>query len=512
LYISTRGNMEKQTSGQAIALGMVPQGGLFVPETIPQVDWETFRGDRYAQLAFKLMKLFLGDLPLEELQQAVKVYEDGRFNTGNPAPLVDVSMCGILELWHGPTAAFKDMALQVLPYLLASSIKTLGLDSEVLILTATSGDTGKAALEGFKDVDGVRIVVFYPEGGVSPVQERQMITTGGKNTYVTAVQGNFDECQSAVKRIFSSHDLSEKLARQNMVFSSANSINWGRLLPQIVYYFWAYLQAVESDKIKPGDKINVAVPTGNFGNILAAYYAKQMGLPLANLICASNKNNVLADFFRTGVYDSNRPFYLTSSPSMDILISSNFERFLFEVSGRDHQKINQWFEDLATKGHFKVDTDTLEGCRRNMIGGWASEESVAETIQRIYEQDHYLLDPHTAVAMKVYQDYRDKTGDDTYTVITATASPFKFAHHVLAPLQKKGEAGSREKTRETENAGYAGAGIEIDAWQALDALSKLTGWEIPGGLKDLKQKQAQNVSHCHPDQMADYLIQEFSLK
>ncbi|RNC29339.1 MAG: Threonine synthase [Candidatus Dichloromethanomonas elyunquensis] len=490
MYISTRGNMEKQTSAQAIAMGMVPSGGLFVPETIPQICWQELRNEDYAGLATKIMRLFLDDLPSEILEEAVKVYGDGRFEGANPAPLVDAGDCGILELWHGPTAAFKDMALQVLPYFLASSMKTIGLRSEVLILTATSGDTGKAALEGFKDVPGTKIAVFYPDGGVSPVQERQMITTGGSNTYVAAVKGNFDECQTAVKKMFSSSSLKEKLSRKNLVFSSANSINWGRLMPQIVYYFWAYLQAVDRREVNPGEKINIVVPTGNFGNILAAYYAKKMGLPIANLICASNKNNVLTDFFQSGIYNSKRPFHLTSSPSMDILISSNFERFLFEVSGRNPQKIKAWFSDLSSNGKFEVDRETLNSCRQNMVAGWASEEEVTGTIHRVYQNFDYLIDPHTAVGIKVYEDYRRKHGDDTYTIVTSTASPFKFAHHVFNALQE---------------------GASVDPWDALTSLSDLTGWEIPPGLKDLSLKAAQKVTRLSSAQLEEYLIREFSL-
>jgi threonine synthase len=492
LYLSTRGNSEPQTSAQAIALGMVPAGGLFVPETIPRVNWYELDAKIYSGLALKIMGLFLDDLPAETLQEAVKVYEDGRFDTINPVPLIDVGDSGILELWHGPTAAFKDMALQVLPYLLTASMKKLGLQSEVLILTATSGDTGKAALEGFKDVPGTKIAVFYPDGGVSPVQERQMITTGGANTYVVAVKGNFDECQTAVKSIFSSTELTEQLARENMFFSSANSINWGRLMPQIVYYYWAYLQAVRYGKVEPGEKINIVVPTGNFGNILAAYYAKQMGLPLARLICASNENKVLTDFFTTGVYNSKRPFYLTSSPSMDILISSNFERFLFEMTGRDDAKIRKWFGELTSQGKFTVDEATLAACRSNMAAGWASEEGVAATIHQVYGHYHYLLDPHTAVGMKVYEEYQKESGDDTYTVITATASPFKFAHHVLRALQG------------------AAAG-DADPWEALQGLQERTGWEIPGSLRNLQQKAARKVPRCTPDQISQYLINEFAV-
>lgn len=490
MYLSTRGNIDAQTSAQAIALGMVPQGGLFVPQEIPCVDWKQYANCSYAELALQIMKLYCGDLPAGTLEEAVKVYGDGRFDTSNPAPLIEVGGCGMLELWHGPTAAFKDMALQVLPYLLTASIKELGLDVEVLILTATSGDTGKAALDGFKDVPGTRIVVFYPDGGVSAVQERQMVTTGGGNTFVVAINGNFDECQTAVKKIFSSEELRQKLNANHMVFSSANSINWGRLLPQIVYYFWAYLEAVRLGRTAAEEKINIVVPTGNFGNILAAYYAKRMGLPLGKLICASNKNNVLTDFFTAGTYESNRPFYLTSSPSMDILISSNFERFLFEVSGRDAGKISSWFQRLSSEGKFSADPDTLTACRENMIAGWTDEEGVFETIKKVYEEDNYLLDPHTAVAMKVYNDYRENSGDKTFTVLTSTASPFKFAQSVLTAI-----AGDRYR--------------ECDPWEALTGLSALTGWNIPSGLQDLREKSAQEVYRCQPEEITAYLERKF---
>ena len=489
MYISTRGNITPQTSAQAIASGMVPQGGLFVAQDQPIISWQKYLEWDYSQVALSIMNSYLNDLPQEVLEKAVKVYEDGRFDTNNPAPLVQVGNCGFLELWHGPTAAFKDMALQVLPYLLTSSLKTLDMNTEVLILTATSGDTGKAALEGFKDVPGTKMVVFYPEGGVSPVQERQMITTGGKNTYISAVQGNFDECQTAVKNVFSSEELREKLAAKNMVFSSANSINWGRLLPQIVYYFWAYLQAIRQGQTAFGEDINIVVPTGNFGNILAAYYAKKMGLPIGKLICASNKNNVLADFFQSGIYDTKRPFFLTSSPSMDILLSSNFERFLFEASGRDAEKINSWYSDLAKTGRFQVDERTLSSCKDNMFAGWADEDEVMDTIKKTFEEYDYLLDPHTAVGVKVYQDYR-QSGDHRYTIIASTASPFKFANNVLSALDKD------------KYSGY-------DSWEALNTLSRITGWEIPIGLRNLKDKPSQEVSKIKPEDIAGYLTSQF---
>ncbi|UWG95793.1 threonine synthase [Dehalobacter sp. DCM] len=489
MFISTRGNIEPQTSAQAIALGMVPQGGLFVPCEVPTVDWRQYIDSDYAALALAIMKSYCGDLPEGTLEQAVKAYHDGRFDTDNPAPLVMVGNCGLLELWHGPTAAFKDMALQILPYLLTASTKELGEDKEVLILTATSGDTGKAALEGFKDVAGTKIVVFYPDGGVSPVQEKQMLTTGGNNTYVAAVKGNFDECQTAVKHIFASEELRQKLSENQKVFSSANSINWGRLLPQIVYYYWSYLEAVRQRVVAPDAKINIVVPTGNFGNILAAFYAQKMGLPIANLICASNKNKVLTDFFEDGIYEINRPFYLTTSPSMDILISSNFERYLFEISGRDSKQITQWFNDLSTTGKFQVDADTLNNCRNNMTAGWADEAEVLATIRKVYNEYQYLLDPHTAVGMKVYEDYKNSNGDNTFTVIASTASPFKFAKSVLAAVTDDQD--------------------EHDPWAALIKLSTLTGWKIPDALEGLREKPTMDVYRCKPDEIAPYLMHMF---
>lgn len=485
MYESTRGNFSTNSAAEVIALGMVPQGGLFVPSGIPRLDWQDYQDYTYSELAAALMKLFLNDIPSEDIDNAVKVYEDGRFSSRNPAPLVSLNDCSVLELWHGPTAAFKDMALQVLPYLLSSSINTLGTEQEVIILTATSGDTGKAALEGFKNVRGTRIIVFYPEGGVSPVQERQMLTTKANNTTVVAVEGNFDQCQSAVKDIFASEKLREELLEHKMVFSSANSINWGRLLPQIVYYFWAYIQAFREGKVKDNEKINIVVPTGNFGNILAAYYAREMGVPIANLICASNDNKVLSDFFETGIYDIQRPFYLTISPSMDILISSNFERYLYEVSGRDGEKVKQWYAQLAATGRFEVDEDVLLACKDGMWAGWCDQQAVKDTIKKVYEDSGYLLDSHTAVAVKVYQDYREKTDDPAFTVIASTASPFKFAQSVLEAL--------------------TGNEFTGDAWEALEQLNRITGWNIPDCLDNLFEKSASNKLICKPKEIYDYI-------
>lgn len=488
MYQSTRGNMNNQSAMQAIVQGMVPSGGLYVPTEIPQIEWRDYQGLTYREVAEKIMKLYLPEFSDEFIRRVTKVYDYPVFDGENPARTVAVGDVGVLELWHGPTAAFKDMALQMLPFLLKESIDTLYPGTEVLILTATSGDTGKAALEGFKDVEGMHIVVFYPEGGVSAVQERQMITTEGKNTAVVAVKGNFDQCQTAVKEVFASFAQMDPAELNHKMISSANSINWGRLLPQIVYYVWTYLSVVEQGKIEAGSPLNIVVPTGNFGNILAAYYAKQMGIPLGNLICASNKNNVLSDFFQTGVYESNRPFYLTMAPSMDILISSNFERFIYEMSGRDAAKVVGWFKDLAQSGSFKVDPQTLQRCREQMVAGWADEKQILAIIAKYFQEHHYVLDPHTAVAAKVYEDYVNKTGDPTYSVIVSTASPFKFAGSVLAGI------GNHE---------------QVTDWQALEVLAEKTGWEIPNNLRNLLERPEKEVFKCNPEQISELLRQRF---
>ncbi|ODA41270.1 threonine synthase [Desulfosporosinus sp. BG] len=490
MYESTRGNLSGQRASQAITLGMVPSGGLFVPSSFPALNWLDLQGLSYRDVAKRVMMPYLPDFSEDVLSEIVNVYSDGTFDGSNPVPLVTVGNFGVLELWHGPTAAFKDMALQVLPDLLKVSLRLFNRDEDVLILVATSGDTGKAALEGFKNRSGMHIVVFYPEGGVSPVQERQMTTTDGVNTHVVAVKGNFDECQTAVKHIFASDALKAQLVEKQLIFSSANSINWGRLLPQIVYYFWAYLQAVEQGKVAPGGQMNVVVPTGNFGNLQAAYYAKCMGLPIDRIICASNKNNVLADFFKTGVYQSRRDFFQTISPSMDILVSSNFERFLYEMSGRDAKKIQAWY-DASNQGSFTVDPVTLKNCQDTVYAGWADEEETLETISQSYQAYQYVFDPHTAVAVKVYKDYLSATNDPTFTVIASTASPFKFASNVLTGLE--GE--------QKESWG--------DEWKALDYLCQLTGWKIPVGLQELDKKQAKKVDVCEPEEITELLQKMF---
>ena len=487
MYESTRGNLSGQIASQAIALGMVPNGGLFVPSNSPPLNWRDLQGLAYCDVAQRVMAPYLPDFTDSVLSEIVNVYSDGTFDGANPAPLVSVGNFGVLELWHGPTAAFKDMALQVLPDLLKISLTQLDSKDEVIILVATSGDTGKAALEGFKNREGIHIVVFYPAGGVSAVQERQMNTTEGSNTHVVAVNGNFDECQTAVKRIFASESIKTQLKEKQFIFSSANSINWGRLLPQIVYYYWAYLQAVEMGKIKPEGKMNVVVPTGNFGNLLAAYYSKRMGLPIGRIISASNQNNVLSDFFTTGVYQSQRAFFQTISPSMDILISSNFERFLYEMSHRNTEKIRTWY-DSSNQGIFTVDADTLKHCQDTVYAGWTSEEETLETIAQSYQAYQYVFDPHTAVGLKVYNDYLVETKDQTYTVIASTASPFKFAVNVLAGLEGQGSK---------------------DEWEALQRLSELTGWKIPSGLQGLEQKPTKTVAKCEPEEIAKLIEKMF---
>jgi len=491
LYESTRGNLYGQTAAQAITLGMVPGGGLFVPSTFPDLNWKDLQGLTYRDVAKRVMMPYLADFAEESLSEIVNVYSDSRFDGEDPAPLVSLGKFGVLELWHGPTAAFKDMALQVLPDLMKVSLEQFNREEDVLILVATSGDTGKAALEGFKNRKGMHIVVFYPDGGVSPVQERQMTTTEGSNTHVVAVVGgNFDQCQTAVKHIFASDSLKAKLQGKNFIFSSANSINWGRLLPQIVYYYWAYLQAVSQGKITSDGKMNVVVPTGNFGNLQAAYYAKLMGLPINRIICASNTNNVLADFFATGVYQSQRAFFQTISPSMDILVSSNFERFLYEMSGRNSEKIQSWYE-ASNQGTFTVDPTTLKACQDTVYAGWANEEETLETIARSYKAYQYVFDPHTAVAMKVYEDYLSATNDQTFTVIASTASPFKFSSNVIRALDGDQEASCK------------------DEWEALERLNLLTGWKIPLGLQGLDSKTEKKAALCVPEGIAELIEKMF---
>jgi len=478
-YISTRGNFHKVESAEAIKLGMVPSGGLFVPERIPAISkgaLESMAGKSYLEIAGEILKLFLTDYSPEEINECLhNAYNESNFDHPDIAPLHKLDDSSyVLELWHGPTAAFKDMALQIMPHFLSKALAKVGAKKETVVLVATSGDTGKAALEGFKDVPGVKIIVFYPHGGVSKVQELQMTTTEGGNTYVVAVKGNFDDCQNAVKEIFGDKSYNDWLADKGYELSSANSINWGRLLPQIIYYFWAYLDLVRKKGIRFGDKINFVVPTGNFGNILAAYYAYRMGVPVHKLICASNENKVLTDFFNSGLYDRNREFMKTNSPSMDILISSNLERFLFEVTGHDSGRINQWMGQLSSEGVFRIDEQTHREISQLLVAGYAGEEETLDTISQVFQRYGYTVDTHTAVGLRVYFDYTGKTGDRSVTVIDATASPFKFNQAVLEAI----------KGREA----VAGK----DEFEILKELSKVTGIDIHPALRGL---DARSVRH-----------------
>ncbi len=483
MYISTRGNYNTVSSSEAIKLGMVPSGGLFVPYKLPLFPLKqllSMQGCSYQELALYLFDLFLEDYPAEEISSCVyKAYNQYNFHHRDIVPLQRLRSGGyIMELWHGPTAAFKDIALQIMPLFLSHALQRLEVEREMVILVATSGDTGKAALEGFKNVPGTKIIVFYPCGGVSKLQELQMLTTDGPNTFVVGIEGNFDDCQSAVKEIFGDCSYNKELASIGYELSSANSINWGRLLPQIVYYFWAYLSLFEKGQIAAGEKINFVVPTGNFGNILAGWYAWSMGLPVNRLLCASNSNNVLTDFFGSGFYDRNRGFIKTRSPSMDILISSNLERFLFEAAARDAEKISSWMIDLQKKGCFQVDGKTLANMQNYIYADFADEADTLETIRETYFSEGYPLDPHSAVGMNVYKKYRHLTGDETKTVIAATASPFKFGESVLEAL----------KGREF----LAGK----DEFQLLEELGRVINLTIHPGLKDLDKKSVlhQNVS------------------
>lgn len=479
-YISTRGNVDPVSAAEAVKLGMVPGSGLFVPEEIPAISLQQlnqWKDLSYAQLAGKIFSLFLeGDFSEKEINEIThKVYHAEHFETEEITPIKQLSdQLFILELFHGPTGAFKDIALQALPHILKLAIDKLSITNEILILVATSGDTGKAALEGFKDVPGTRIVVYYPYQKVSKIQELQMSTTEGENTHVIAIQGNFDDCQNAVKQIFADSDFCRMLEKNGFEFSSANSINWGRLFPQIAYYFYAYLSLLKKNQIQLNEKINFVVPTGNFGNILAAWYAFRMGLPVEKLICASNINKVLTDFFQQGTYNRNRLLIPTISPSMDILVSSNLERFLFEISEHRQDIIIYWMKDLQEKGQFRMDKHMKEKMEEIIFAGYASEAETMETIKKTYHDYRYLVDPHTAIGLKVFGDYQDSTGQTSKTIIDATASPFKFNRSVLSAL-----AGEEFVQNKNELV-------------LLEQLSQHTGLPVPGMLQDLGNKKIRH--------------------
>lgn len=480
------------SAAQAIAQGICGNGGLFVPESFPAVSQaqisEMEKMD-YCGRAARIMALFLTDFSSDEITDCVaKAYAEGKFSGGNPAPVTTLKNgVSFLELWHGPTCAFKDMALQILPRFLTRSLKKIHSNKDALILVATSGDTGKAALEGFRDVGGTRILVFYPQNGVSAMQERQMCTQEGTNVSVVAVRGNFDDAQTGVKKIFGNEQIRKQIGECGLMFSSANSINWGRLLPQIVYYFSAWCDLAASGKIKAGEEVNFCVPTGNFGDILAAYYAKKMGLPIHKLICASNANNVLTEFLTTGVYNRNRQFFTTISPSMDILVSSNLERLLFDMTGGDDRKVSGWMEQLNTNGKYQVDDAVLPKIKNLFYAGFCDDAETKKEIRRIYSSEHYLCDPHTAVAARVCRQYREETGDTTYTVVVSTASPYKFAPDVL-------------------NAILPDEAVESDAFQAVRRLSKITGVSVPASISALETKPLRFSQVCAKDQMENAVL------
>ena len=487
-YQSTRDKGIKISSAEAIKRGISEDGGLFVPESVPNVTLEEIKSlseMKYTDRAYTILSKFLTDYTSEEIKDCcTKAYSPAKFGSDDTAPVKKLSdTMHILELWHGPTCAFKDMALQILPHLLTKAVKKTGENNEIVILVATSGDTGKAALEGFKDVDGTRIQVYYPETGVSEIQKLQMITQEGNNVSVIAVKGNFDDAQTGVKKIFTDNEYKAELAQKGYSLSSANSINWGRLVPQIVYYFSAYADMVKNAEISAGDEINICVPTGNFGNILAAYYAKIMGLPVKKLICASNKNSVLTDFITTGTYDKNRDFYTTISPSMDIIISSNLERLLFIMSGCDDELISQYMKSLSENGVYTVSEDILAKIKSDFAAGCCDDEMTKATIKEIKDKYNYTADTHTAVAIKVYMDYVKATSDTTKTVIVSTANPYKFNKSVLEAVAQV-----------PDNA---------DEFELLDILSKVSGLEIPDSLGGLKTKEIRFNTTCDKSMMKD---------
>ena len=483
-YTSTRDNSVHMSASEAILQGLSDEGGLFVPESIPvpDVSLKEMAQMDYRQVAYEVMKGFLDDFTEEELKACIDAAYDGKFDTPDIAPLKKVNDAYILELWHGKTIAFKDMALSILPHLLTTSARKNKVDDEIVILTATSGDTGKAALAGFANVPGTSIIVFYPKDGVSSIQERQMITQEGDNTHVIGIRGNFDDAQTGVKNIFNDKELKERMLEKGFRFSSANSINIGRLVPQIVYYFYAYTRLLKDGVIAEGDKVNFDVPTGNFGNILAAYYAKQMGLPVNRLICASNENKVLYDFFETGRYDRNREFILTSSPSMDILISSNLERLLYEISGKSAERTASFMDKLKNGGVYEINEGEREAVS-SFTGGFATQEEDSETIRKVFEDTGYVLDTHTGVAYRVYEKYRESAGDETVTVIDSTASPYKFARSVMEAI---GE--------ETEG---------VDDFALIDRLNKVSGMSVPAAVEELRGAPIRHDTVCDAGKMKE---------
>ena len=490
MYTSTRNANEKVTASQAILKGLAEDGGLFVPEQLPTLDKtvDELAGMTYQETAYEVMKKFLTDFTEEELKNCINAAYDSKFDTEEIAPLVQADGAYYLELFHGSTIAFKDMALSILPHLMITSARKNQVKNDIVILTATSGDTGKAALAGFADVKGTKIIVFYPKNGVSPIQEKQMVTQKGDNTFVVGIHGNFDQAQTGVKKIFGYKEMASELAAAGYQFSSANSINIGRLVPQIVYYVYAYAKLYANGVIGKDERINVVVPTGNFGNILAAFYAKNMGIPIAKLICASNENKVLYDFFTTGTYDKNREFMLTSSPSMDILISSNLERLIYRIAGNDAAKNADFMKALNTNGKYEI-TPAMKEQLADFYGNYTSEEETAEEIRNLYEKTGYIIDTHTAVATGVYHKYLKDTKDsDTKTVIASTASPFKFTRSVMDAIDKKYDA--------------------MTDFELVDELSKIGNVKIPNAIEEIRTAEVRHKTVCEVDEMPK-VVKEF---
>ena len=497
-YTSTRDDNKNLTSAGAISKGLSSDGGLFVPREFPQIplsDISMLSKLSYRERASFILGKYLTDFSEDEIKECTsKAYNTGNFETEKIAPVTKLDDNKyVLELWHGPTCAFKDMALQILPHLLTKSAKKEGIHEDVAILVATSGDTGKAALDGFCDVDGTKIIVFFPENGVSRIQKLQMTTQKGKNVYVSAVNGNFDDAQNGVKRIFTDKDFAEFLKKNNIVLSSANSINWGRLVPQIVYYFSAYAELLSSGSIENGEEINIVVPTGNFGNILASYYATRMGLPVKKLICASNSNNVLTDFINTGVYDRNRTFHTTISPSMDILISSNLERFLYDISGKDTVRIKRYMQELRDMGRYDIG-DLKAKVSEILYADFCDEDETKKTIADTFNKYSYTVDTHTAVALGVCNKYMESTGDKTKTVIASTASPYKFSASVVSAI--RGED----------------ALVGLDEFEIIEKLFELSNLTVPKALAELKGKEIRFKSVCEPGEMTKQVEDLLELK
>lgn len=481
-YQSTRGGEQQVTASQAILKGLANDGGLYMPSFIPKLEipMEKLAKMTYQETAYEVMKLFLTDFTETELKDCINRAYDSKFDVEEIVPLVKANGAYYLELFHGSTIAFKDMALSILPHLMTTAAKKNHVENEIVILTATSGDTGKAAMAGFADVEGTRIIVFYPKDGVSRVQELQMVTQKGDNTNVVAIHGNFDDAQTGVKKIFGDQEFAKELADKGFQLSSANSINIGRLIPQVVYYVYAYAKLIENAEIKNGEKINVTVPTGNFGNILAAYFAKQMGVPIKTLICASNDNKVLYDFFTTGTYDKNREFILTNSPSMDILISSNLERLVYLSADCDAAATARLMDDLRSKGSYTI-TNRMKANMADFWGGYADQKENSITIRKIFKDTGYMIDTHTGVASAVYEQYKAKTGDATKTVIASTASPYKFAGSVMTAA--------------------FGSQAGMDEFAVIEELSKTSGVPVPQAVEELRNAPVRHNTECAADLM-----------